>query len=127
MPPKKKEPDSSSPRESRKKPVGDIMIPRRRDFMGDLGDWIAESPENEKEFEAMLEEIFEEVAQNRKARGEVPSPSGKRSSGAKKKLSTKKPTLEWKVKLPVDLPSAPMVPLPVASAKSPAKKRSKKK
>ena len=110
-----------------KKPPREIMIPRRRDFMGDLGDWMAESPENEKEFEAMLEEIFEEVAQNRKARGEVPSPSSKAAKMSKKKPSAKKPTLEWKVKLPAGLPSPPPKALVVNPAKSPAKKLSKKK
>ena len=77
----------------KKKPVREIMIPVRRDFMGDLGDWVAESPENAKEFEAMLEDIFEDVARNRKARGEAPPPSGKGSKPAKKKpsKSPKKP------------------------------------
>jgi hypothetical protein len=70
-------PPHQSPKK-RKKPVRDIMIPRRRDFMGDLADWVAKSPENAKEFEAMLGEIFEDVAQNRKARGEVPPLSGKK-------------------------------------------------
>jgi len=74
----------------KKKPVREIMIPVRRDFMGDLGDWVAESPENAKEFDAMLEDIFEDVARNRKARGEAPPPSGKRSSEAKKKPFPKK-------------------------------------
>lgn len=90
------------------------MIPRRRDFMGDLADWMAESPENEKELEAMLAEIFEEVAENRKARGEVPPPSSKAA-------------IEWKVKLPAGLPSPRPNALAVNPAESPAKKRSKKK
>jgi hypothetical protein len=85
-----------APGRSVKKPVREIMIPRRRDFMGDLGDWVAESPGNKKEFEAMVAEIFEEVAQNRKAREEVSPPS-------------------------------PKTAMAVDPAKSPAKKRSKKK
>ena len=70
---------------------GDIMIPRRRDFMGDLADWFVESPENQKQFDAMMEEIFEEVAQNRKASGEVPPPSDKESKVVDKKSARKKP------------------------------------
>lgn len=110
-----------------KKPSSEIMIPRRRDFLGDLADWVAKSPENERELEAMLEEIFEEVAQNRKARGEVAPPTSKAAKLTKKKHSAKKNTLAWKVKLPTGLPAVPAKALELKSAKSPDKKLSKKK
>ena len=83
-----------------KKPVREIMIPRRRDFMGDLADWVAESQENAKEFEAMMGEIFEEVGIGKKSR----------------------PLAEFK--LP---PNKPLVKKTVPSKKTPAKTRRKKK
>ena len=91
--------------------------------MGDLADWIDESPENAKEFDAMMAEIFEEVAENRKARAEVPPPSEKSSTSNAKKPSKKKVTFKWTGKIP---PSSGEVPS-VVQTKAVIKTRSKKK
>ena len=82
-------PPDQSP-QKRKKPVREIMIPRRRDFMGDLADWVAESPENAKEFEAMMGEIFEEVGQNRKPQPLAEFKLPLKKPSPKKSFTTKK-------------------------------------
>ena len=58
--------------------------------MGDLADWMVESPENAKELESMMGEIFEAVEIGKKSRplAEFKLPPEKPS--AKKSVPTKK-------------------------------------